>query len=229
MRNMVKYCKECKVNVTTKTATCPLCKTPFEKCDPDDEVETYPPYRPLEKRSHIITKIFFFVTFIVSGLSVMLNLMMGTEVLWCIIVVASMLYLWLIVQYTFMTRVNLGLKLLTHAVALPAFLAVINLFSDVVIQVTWALAYAIPFILVAFALTITITVAMTKMKWRDYTLYMISISVLGFIPLVFALTGLATPYWPSIVSACYSFATLLGMFLFMDKRTKNELRKRFHL
>lgn len=229
----MRYCEKCKVHVSTKTDTCPLCKTAFQSADEGEEgAETYPPYAPIESKPHTATKLFSLTVLLSIVGCIVYNLLTDLTHLWCITASACILYGWLASQFTFMTKVNFGLKLLAHAVALPCLLAVINIFSggeQTITNISWAMSYVIPFLLIAFTLAITILVAATKMKWRDYTLCQLSICILGFIPMIFPLLDVVQPLWPSIVSAGYSFATLLVTFLFMDRRTKNELIKRFHL
>ena len=66
------------------------------------------------------------------------------------------------------------------------------------------------------------------MKWREYALYQFITIILGVLPVISVAARLVTTTWPSIVSAFYSGVTLLGMFIFADKKYKNELIKRFH-
>jgi hypothetical protein len=53
--------------------------------------------------------------------------------------------------------------------------------------------------------------------------------ILGFIPFILYLMGLIDELWPSLAAATLSFVTIVGMIVFADKETKEELKKRFHI
>lgn len=233
----MKYCEYCKVHVRTDTHQCPLCKGLIREEGDGSEEVSYPPYVPLNRKKHIITRIFAFIVICLSCAMVLTNIYtfeQGNGIVWSVIGIAGLLYLWFLVQFTCMTKINLGVKLLLHALLIPVLLIIINVFyTPGQYAVSWALSYATPFIIMAFVLAITITVAVSPMRWREYTLYQFSIALIGFVPLILMLIVTRflqdMPLWPSIVAAVYSLLTLISMFLFMDKRTKTELRRRFHL
>jgi len=76
------------------------------------------------------------------------------------------------------------------------------------------------------------------MRYKDYMLYLASVALVGIMPLILSFIKVAKPFfilneklvlWPSIASAIYAFFTIIGMFVFGDRATKDEFKKRFHI
>ncbi|HHY53305.1 MAG TPA: hypothetical protein GX499_08705, partial [Clostridiales bacterium] len=93
---------------------------------------------------------------------------------------------------------------------------------------TWAYDYVLPFLFVTAILTITVISIVKRVKLREFILYFFLIALLGFVPLLLLAVGLVRVSWPSLVSALYAGLSLVSLFVFADKATKMELKKRFH-
>jgi hypothetical protein len=93
----------------------------------------------------------------------------------------------------------------------------------------YAMDYVLPALFTATTTAITLIICIRFMRWQEYVIYQLITAVLGCVPLGLYFLGLATVAWPSIASAAYSFVTLIGMFIFADRRYKNELSRHFHV
>jgi hypothetical protein len=49
------------------------------------------------------------------------------------------------------------------------------------------------------------------------------------VPILLVAAGEVAVLWPSAASAVYSGLSLISLFIFADRSTKQELKKRFHL
>jgi uncharacterized Tic20 family protein len=84
-------------------------------------------------------------------------------------------------------------------------------------------------VFVCFILAINVIMLKLKHQFRDYLLYQISLCVIGFVPLVLVLSGVAQPIYPSIIAAACSYLTLIGLVFFKRRVVFSEFRKKFHI
>ena len=146
--------------------------------------------------------------------------------LWSLIVIGSILCLWMVILYPCHRRRKVGHIIIIDAISISILLYLIQIATH---TKGWGLDFVIPFLLIAATSVITFIIILKKMKWVEYSVYQFIMVILGLLPLIICISGLASTTWPSIVSAFYSILTLTGMFIFADKKYKNELTKRFHL
>jgi phosphoglycerol transferase MdoB-like AlkP superfamily enzyme len=153
--------------------------------------------------------------------------------LWSLIVISGILYLWLLIRFTIMTNYNISLRLMFQAVtvAILCFAIEKSIPSIAPVGKHWALEYVMPFVMVATTLAITMLILIRPLKYKEYSFYLFCMTILGFLPLVLYFFGWMDPagFLPGIISAGYSVITILGMFMFADRTTKDELVKRFHI
>lgn len=238
----MKYCGKCNVNVNTDSQKCPLCsivlldsKIPgYDNDNPEgnltNAVGDGAKYPKLEtdtvNRYNFVFRLFLFISVVIGSSCLLINLLIYSGVLWSLYVIGTMLYIWITVAYPLFVKRKIG-----HIIVISALSTSIYLYSLELATRTkgWGLSYATPFLFIAATLLITFIIFLRRLKWREYSTYQTIMVLLGFLPVIFCITGLVTPIWPSVLSAFYSFLTLMGMFIFVDKKYKDELIKRFHL
>lgn len=238
----MKYCGKCNVMVNTDSQKCPLCsmvlsdgklqnsdENNFESTLPDacDDGAKYPkPEINTVDKYNFVLRVFLFISVVIGSTSLLINILTYTGVLWSLYVIGTLLYLWITVAYPLFVKRKIG-----HIIVINAISTSIYLYSLELATRTngWGLSYATPFLFIAATLMITLIILIRRLKWREYSTYQTIMVILGFLPVIFCVTGLVTPIWPSALSAFYSFLTLAGMFIFADKKYKNELIRRFHL
>lgn len=188
---------------------------------------------PLKQKKGIAVKVVSWVALALILSSVLINWITWGGKLWCVTFSAYVLYVWLLGLLTFKRGVHPGLKLMTHAIALTLLLVVTNMFAyskEIVSRVSWAVSFAMPFILIGFMIAIDVLILLRRTQnRRDYLLYQISLSVIGFIPIILVLSGVAQPVYPSIIAASCSFLTILGMVIFARKIVFSEFGRKFHI
>jgi hypothetical protein len=177
-------------------------------------------------RYNFVFRLFLFISVIIGSTCLLINLLTYRGILWSMYVIGTMLYLWIAVAYPLFVRRKIGHIIVIDAVSTSIYVYSLELGTR---SKGWGLSYVTPFIFIGATLMITFVILLKRLKWREYLTYQTIMVALGFLPLILCLTGLATPIWPSVLSAFYSFLTLAGMFIFVDKKYKNELIRRFHL
>lgn len=238
----MKYCSKCNISVNTDTQKCPLCSMMLSngkeqeqageisegmKTEISGESSKYPkPEMGPLKRYNFVFRLLLFISVVISSTSLLINLMTYSGVLWSLYIIGTLLYLWITVAHPLFVKGKIGQIIVITAISTSIYLYSLELATR---TKGWGLSYAIPFLFIAATLLITFIILLRRLKWREYSTYQTIMVMLGFLPVIFCITGLVSPIWPSVLSAFYSFLTLTGMFIFADKNYKDELIKRFHL
>jgi len=255
--NLLKYCTKCNVKVNTNGSKCPLCSRPLSQ-EPDVKLDTadgvsepimdkeicpdglagadaadfkdwsrYPsPEGGSGYRYNFLLRLFIFISIVVGSTCLLINLLTYEGNLWSLYVIGSLLYAWVVIGYPLLRKRKTGQIIVVVAIATSIYVFSLELATH---TKGWGLTYVLPFIFIGATLVITFIILIKRLKWREYTVYQTIMVILGFLPIIFCVTGLANPMWPSILSAFYSLLTLVGMFVFVDKKYKDELIKRFHI
>lgn len=235
----MKKCNKCNIYVDTSRITCPLCYEVLEETSFEERVsEPYNPYVANKSKRHLTRRIFLYLSIITILICGFVNIITfaNCKNLWSLIVLSSIVYLWVLVKGVIMSRKNIALMIILQSFVL----GVLFFFIENVAKNSsnsfkpWVIPYIIPFIMIVSMMAITLVIFIKVMRYKDYMMYLVSVVILGFIPLLLYLIPSTRPLydgvlWPTISSAGYSIATLIGMFIFGDKETKQEFIKRFHI
>lgn len=234
----MKECPRCQVQILTNRMTCPLCTAVLKTSSKEATFKPskFPPYMSSDAiKRNFVLRLLLFISIVVGGISLLINLLLIETGLWSLVVISGIIYLWILIKYTIMTNYNISLRLLFQAIAVTIFVFAIERFIPLLTKEPasrrWSLEYVMPFVMIATSLSITMLIFIRPLKYREYVFYLFCMSILGFIPLIFHFLKLIEPhgYIPSLICAAYSVVTLLGMFFFGDRATKDELIKRFHV
>ena len=233
----MKYCRKCALSVHTGYGFCPLCasqltdgpaadEAPETACAaPGDSGEDLYPRYDGEVTYNLTLRVLLFVSVVGAGTCLLINLLAYHGMLWSLLVAGGIGFFWAALIYPLAARKNVGHHIAVDALAALVFFVVAQF---VVGTKGWSLDYVVPFMFIAATTFISLVILIKRMKWREYALYQFITILLGILPVISVIAGLVTTAWPSIVSAFYSGVTLLGMFIFADKKYKSELIKRFH-
>lgn len=222
----MKYCKKCGVTVANPVVACPLCYAHVEQYDSQPELPSYPPVLQRAERYNLVRRILVLLSLMVSVICVTINALTFEKTWWSLIVVGNVVYMWVAIGTAMRRRSKLGYNLLIQVISLAALLVLIDRVSG---RSNWALNYVVPFLLVTGTISISIITIVRRMDSRSFILYLFLTALLGFVPLLLLAVGLVTVLWPSLTAALYSGFSLVSLFVFADRSTKQELKRRFHL
>lgn len=175
---------------------------------------------------NLVLRLLLFISVVIASTCLMVNILTFNGVLWSAYVAGTLLYVWITVAYPIFTKRTLGQIIVINTIATAIYVYSLELATK---TQGWGLTYVTPFLFIASTLFITFVILLKRLKWREYAVYQTILVIMGFLPVIFCAAGLVTAIWPSIFSAFYSFLTVTGMFIFGDKKYKDELIKRFHL
>lgn len=175
---------------------------------------------------NFVLRLFLFISVVISSTCLLINILTFRGVLWSAYVAGTLLYVWITVGYPVFAKRKLGQIIVLNTIATAIYVYSLELATK---TQGWGLTYVTPFLFITSTLFITFVILLKRLKWREYAVYQTILVIMGFLPVIFCAVGLVTAIWPSIFSAFYSFLTVTGMFIFGDKKYKDELIKRFHL
>ena len=218
----MRICKRCDIEIMDNTSVCPLCNSVLEGTGGED---TYPGMGEELYRFALIRKIFYFSLLVIGVVSVMVNYLTFRGFYWSIIVLAGIGYCCFTVSYTVMHRTNLGAKAILQAAGIFIFTVVIDVVNG---YTGWSFRYAVPVLILLTDLALAIMMIVNLASWQSYFMCQIAVTLLSIVPLVAAIKGMVDNMALAIVTCAVSFLVLAGIFIFGDRRAKNELKRRFH-
>ena len=171
-------------------------------------------------------KIIWFSALLVSGALLIVNFMTSLQWLWIFAGICSVWYLAVSAVFAIRSAKNIGLMILVQTMGISLLTFVID-FSFSFRR--WSLNYVIPLLLSFSVLLLTVLILCKPLMLRDFIIYLFVIAALGLTPSLLLMLGLAEVPWPSIAAAFLSAAVFVGMFLFASRKTKHEMKKRFHV
>jgi hypothetical protein len=186
---------------------------------PVDAVETTYKY-------NFVLRLFLFISVVIASTCILINILTFSGVFWSAYVAGTLLYVWIAVGYPIFAKRKLGQIIVVDTIVTAIYVYSLELATN---TKGWGLTYVTPFLFIASTLFITFVILLKRLKWREYAVYQTILVIMGFLPVLFCVFRLVTAIWPSVFSAFYSFLTVTGMFIFGDKKYKDELIKRFHL
>lgn len=205
---------------------CPLCFDRLERADGFPEEPSYPPLLKQAEQYNLIKRTLLMLSFTVALVCVTINFFASPQNWWSLIVLGNILYMWIAIGTMVRKRSKLGYNILMQAISLSAVLILIDYRTG---WRGWAVNYVFPFLLMTAILSITVVIIVRRVDSSHFILYLFLMALIGFLPIALWAVGWAEVLWPALVSALYSALSIIGMFIFADRSTKQELKKRFHL
>lgn len=222
----MKKCIKCNVAINSSRKTCPLCGQLLDSAGHEGENILYPRYESDQKSINLLLRILLYISILSILSTVLINFLTYQGTLWSIYVVLGILYGWILLRSTIMSRSNIAGRLLIQLVATSLVTYGIERVSN---SENWALEYVVPFSCIVTMIAIVIIIIIKKMKYTDYISYLLLAVLISWVPLILYLTKIVEILWPSIAAAGVGVAIILGMIIFADTATKDELKKRFHI
>lgn len=221
----MKLCKRCGVSVPAPRQHCPLCQGVLTGGD-DTEKETFPYLPTLYQRYSVFFRILIFASIAAGTVSVLINVLVGTENWWSLTVLAGLGLMWLLIAAAIRKRSSLSKTIVVQMVILSLALAAIDAFTG---WHRWAIDFVIPILLIFCMFAILVISRILRWRMEDYLIHLVVNGLLGLIPLVFVLTGWADIIWPSLVSVAVSVLCFSALLLFAGRGTTSELKRRLHM
>lgn len=219
-------CESCRVIVHPAHAVCPLCRRNIGGGQAKGN-RWYPSYSasPELQGSGRLAKTLIFAIVAVISITVIINAMGSRDVWWSLYVAPCVLYAWLLIRHTLMSKSHLGAKIVMQWFGLSGMLLWINVVSG---TSYWSTGYVIPFLAMAAIFLMTMICISKPYGWREFAGYLLLTVFFAFSTVLIYIFGLSDVLWPSVSAALYALLTLAGMWLLDDKGFRNEMKRRLH-
>ena len=226
----MKKCPNCKVKFKTNRLSCPFCHKILEDIPGDNNYQEYPKYQQEITPKRIPLKICIFLSLIAIFVTILINFLTLNKEnpkYWFAIVIGGLIFLWILVGVTIISKNNIALKIILQAITIGLLLYAIEINTD--IKGGWSVIYVIPFIIIGIILSTSILTLSIPKKANSYILYLFTICLIGIVPFIICLVCKLNPLWPSLACLSLSGFTIIGIFLFGYKIFKEEINKKLHM
>ncbi|MCG1009469.1 hypothetical protein J4760_05335 [Salinicoccus sp. ID82-1] len=217
------HCEQCTIN--TKHNICPLCSQQLASIDSKMENRTYPAYdrQSLGKRKAPRIAVFAGLSIILA--CIFINLIIMPHFLWVFYVMGSVAYAVISLNHTILSKSHLGSKIVGQVASLTLLLLLIDSQSGFL---RWSINYAVPFLIVAGLVMVTLSILTKRLKWKGYISSILMIA-LSFLPAALYFSGHATVIWPSAVASLYAFMLIVFFGVFAHQTLWTQLSRRLHI
>ena len=225
-------CPRCLVTVEDENGRCPLCHGTIAAADGLPGAGIYPPAEmvkgPTESIITFFRRLIFFCNVVGIGVCILINALVWRGIAWSAIVAAGCFTLDALLHVILFSHANMAKRLFTMLIPTVTTVLTVEYTTGTHIW-HWGLDYVVPFLLIGFTTALNLIAVIRYFRWNTYDFYILFLALLGIVPIILATTPLITVWWPSIASAGYSVATLIGLFLFSRRRTIDNLHRKFHI
>lgn len=219
----MRTCNRCNVEILNNVKNCPLCSRLTQETNPNYEQEF--PQNISKRKFKNPIKLIIFIAISIIIINVTIDIVNNDYRLISLLVIVSTLYATFVTVLGIKSHKNIGFMVLVNTFGLSSFVIFIDYYVGFKM---WSLNYVVPALIVLSSAIITVIILIKPMLLRDYIIYQLTIALMGICALLLVLFNITTVQWPSISSCIYCLLVFIGIFLFRDKSTKHELRKRFH-
>ena len=222
----MKQCKYCKIEVDTTNDFCPLCFNHLDEgCDKSEGLYSL---RQKNETTNItnnfLIKFFIFLSICAITTCVIINLHTHPETPWFWVVTCGILYIWVLVCHTILSKQPAFLKILLQIISIMLLLH----FTEKISIETWVLPYVYP----SISLTILFVLIMILSISSKRNGYVLGFSVIIMIlTIVSLLITLLTDYYEllNFINIVLCLLTLIGLFMFGWNAIKEDILKKWHL
>jgi len=224
----MKYCKNCNLKINGPQDKCLFCGSKLEEID-NNYLSTFPNKKPRAFYVDRIKKIVMFSLLILIATSMLLEYYLFSDRLYWILVSFSSIYIYLVLSISL--NHSKGVVAKVSNISILTSLEVIGVFAFFELGVkNLCLSYVFPGICLLNIIASIIIYLITKGKNVHDQLIYIFINILyGFIPLIFILSNLVQITFICSICVAISILSLIAFMFFVDKDSKDELKRRFHI
>lgn len=180
------------------------------------------------KKENLAIKIMLLISIVIAIICVIVNVCTSTKYLWCLIVIAGIIYSWITVMYSIHRNINIASSVMIQFIAISLF----TLCIDYILGYSgWAINLAIPIIIMVANVTILILTFVSVHRYYKYAVYQLIIFVFSMIPLIILLTseGIITRPIFTIIASSIALFTFVMALLLCGRNIVEELDRRLHM
>lgn len=225
----MKTCAKCNVNVKTTKKQCPLCFNELDSTNFSVEHGIYRTTKPslsAVNKNFFLSRLFLFATISISSICFFINFMVNINVFWSLVVLIAMLYTWILVRHTIISKRSVFEKVLFQFVGILSVVLATNYVAG---GEDWFWNYVVPSASLATT-TVLILVLLVNPKRGDFVLSFFLMSlVLIILSVVLLVTNADTFKLLNWINLLYNSLFALGILIFGFRNIKRGLHKNLHI
>lgn len=168
------------------------------------------------------------ISILIAIICSIINICTNTNYLWCLIVLAGILYSWVTVLYSIKRNINIASSVMIQFIAI----SVLTIWIDYILGYKgWAINLAIPIIIMVANITILVLVFVSIHRYYNYAIYHFIIFIASMVPLLLYLFGNGIILWPifTIISSSIAVFTFILSLILCGRSMIEELDRRLHM
>ncbi len=224
----MKYCKYCKIKVDTANDFCPICFNHIEEIDNkyDQLYSQRLKNETSDKLRFFLSKLFLFLSICAITVCFFVNYMVNPQTQWFWIVCFGILYVWVLVAHTIMSRRSFFAKVLLQVVSVIVLLYFTEKVSP---DHEWLLQYVYPAISYVVVVVLLMLLGIDRNRANNIFGFSVIIALLGTGSLVMLLLHALSYTLLNFINCILCSLTLLGLLIFGYGAIKQDLSKKLHL
>lgn len=224
----MKKCNKCGVNVDTNFEFCPLCYADLAQTEEKKTEEIFKTPRELGKQKtkmHMVSKVFLILSAIAIIASIYINVKTKT-IAWSAVVTLSIVYLWVLVCHTIISKASPFKKVFWQLVVVIVFLLTTNfVFSSN----DWLSNYVYPSLAMLVSVVLSFVVMLCKDRKRIILSFFSIIILMAIASGVFLIFKICDFRILNEIALMVEGFILLAYIIFGGKLLLREAGRKFHL
>lgn len=218
-------CENCKVQLNGTQKICPLCGGIVHDSGEKNE-EKFPQIPTIYQKYNLFIRIMILISVSAVIISFAVNYIAYRQSRWSLFVAAGILCMWICMFFIIRKRSNIP-KTIIWQVVLICILSV--LWDHSVGWIGWSIDFVIPTVCLTAMVVLAVSAIILRIGVRELVVYVFIDAIIGFVPIIFLLTGWVSIKFPSIICVAASAISLTAILIFDWENMKTELNKRMHI
>ena len=226
----MKHCNKCNIDTDSKQKYCPLCYNDLEETNQKTNSEFYLTRTSSDKTlktRYFIFKLFLFLTISIAGVCFFINFLTydNSPVWWCLVVMASLVYVWILVGHNILSDRSMFEKIFFQFVGILAIL----LSSNLIAGGDWLIKYVLPSIAITAATVMIMITLITKKRANFISTFFVVYVLLFILSLVMVLAKFDTFKLLNQINLCLCALAIFGTLVFGFKTLRADASRKFHI
>ena len=192
----------------------------------DGEFSSDYPYIKNRLSRSMLIRLISYIAASLSIICLLIDHLVPTGSPWAFISVAAIAYAWVSLVNILRYTPNPASIVLCQLLGIGALVFFIDYLTGFHL---WSVNYVIPFLIIAAALAVTLMIVISPTRYRSNTIYQPVIALFGIFSVLLWAFGWSAVEWPAVAASGVSLLCFSAMLVFSSRRTRHELKKRFHV
>ena len=217
-------CRQCNIEVLDETGRCPLCNTVL---DATVEMENmYPDIRVKTRKLVLFSRIYLFIAVVIEIILVNVCMLSDVQSLVYIISGLVLLFGYIVIKYAILGTSGYIAKTVVLTIIAVIMLVAID-FS--VGYNGWSVNYVLPSGILLIDAGIVVIMIINRKNWQSYLMLQIFMVICSAAAVILNIFNIVTEPIVSIIALNVSVILLLGTVIIGGRRSRVELKRRFHI